>query len=193
MGIISEQLSMKKETALIVLLVVIAAFPRLDRIWDHPEFLADQGSAGVIIYESLKSRTVPLVGPAVSFGQRPGTLFYYLVGPPLVLSNFNPVAPAIFFALISLLGVYVLFLVGRQLWGFWLGWLMGLLYAVSPLLVAQNRTAWNPAPIPTLVILLIFCFIKIIRTVKVWFFSGGGLIAGGLVQHHYTNIYTMGV
>ena len=86
-------------TAAIVSICVLAGFLRLYGIGDHAEFLADQGSAGVVIYDWYKSGEIPLVGPTTSTGQRPGPAYYYLIALPFILSNFNPVVPAIVFAI----------------------------------------------------------------------------------------------
>ncbi|MFC1646651.1 glycosyltransferase family 39 protein [Patescibacteria group bacterium] len=177
---------------LIALILLIGAFLRLYRISDFTEFLGDQGSAGVVIYEAWKNKTIPLHGPAVSSGQYPGPFYYYLIAPWFIISGFNPVWPAIFFAILGVLGIYLLYRILEDLYGFRPAIFVSLIYAISPKIVETSRVMWNPTAIPFLVLLLVFSFIKICKG-KHKFFILAGLVNGLLVQLHYTNIYTLGV
>ncbi len=178
-------------TGLIALVLLVATFLRLWQISDHFEFLADQGSAGVVIYESWRDKTLPLVGPTMSTGQRPGPAYYYLIALPLILSGFHPVAPAIFFSLLGVVSVYLLFVIGERLFGSLAGISAAFIYAVSPLIVVQNRAMWNPTLIPFFVILLIFALVKIILDKKYLYWSLVGGILAVLLQLHYSNIFTL--
>lgn len=182
---------MKKRIVAVVLLLFVALVLRLYKIEEHTEFLGDQGSAGVVIYESFLNRTIPLLGPAVSTGQRPGPFFYYLIAPSLILFNFNPVAPAVFFAFLSVISVFLLWYLGTKLYSFWIGMALATFWAVSPLLVTQGRTFWNPSPIPILSAFLLFCFYKIHTERRYWYFLLIGFINAALVQLHYSNIISI--
>lgn len=182
---------MKVRTVLLIVLLSVAAFVRLYRIEALTEFLGDQGSAGVVIYESVKTRTLPLVGPKVSTGQRPGPFYYYLIAGPLLLSRFNPVASPIFFALLGVVSVWLLYVIGRSIFDTSTGIVIASLYALSPIMIAQNRTMWNPTAIPFLIILLIFSMYKIHNEQKFLYVILAGLCNGLLIQLHYSTVFTI--
>lgn len=182
---------MRIRTALLIILLSVAAFVRLYRIEELTEFLGDQGSAGVVIYESVQTRTLPLVGPKVSTGQRPGPFYYYLIAGPLLLSRFNPVAGAIFFALLGVLSVWFLYVIGSKMFDTSTGIVIASLYALSPVMITQNRTMWNPTAIPFLIILLVFAMYKMHNEQKLHYVILAGLCNGLLIQLHYTTVFTI--
>ena len=134
-----------------------------------------------------------MVGPTTSTGQRPGPAYYYLIALPFILSNFNPVVPAIVFAIFGVLTVYLLFWISRKLWGTHIALVVGLLYAVSPAIVAQNRNMWNPTLIPFFVTLLFIAMYKAWEEDKHQYLALGAFCAGILIQLHYSNVFTLGV
>lgn len=181
---------MRIRTALLVVLLFVAAFVRLYRIEELTQFLGDQGSAGVVIYESVRTRTLPLVGPKVSTGQHPGPFYYYLIAGPLLLSHFNPVVGAIFFALLGVVSVWFLYVIGSNMFDTSIGIVVASLYALSPTIISQNRTMWNPTAIPFLIIVLLFALYKIHNENKLHFIILAGLCNGLLIQLHYTTVFT---
>jgi hypothetical protein len=178
---------------LIIILLGTAAFLRLYRINALTQFLGDQGSAGVIIYNAWKTKTLPLVGPAVSTGEYPGPFYYYLVGLPFILTGFNPLAPAIFMALLGVLTVYLIYYLVSRLSGFWVGILAAFVWATSSLVVALDQTNWNPTTIPLFITLVLISMYQIWERKRYGFVILLFLADGILVQLHYTNIYTVAV
>lgn len=182
---------MKGHFKYLLVILFIAAFLRLYRIEALTVFLADQGSAGVIIFEAWKSKTLPLAGPAVSTGQRPGPFFYYLIAPAFILSNFNPIVPAMMMGLIGAAGVYLLYLLARDLFNQKTALILSGFWALSAHLVAQDRNLWNPTAIPFLVIWLLYALYQVVSRDRFQFIILTGLLNAALIQLHYTNIYTL--
>lgn len=178
-------------TVSIVIICILAGFLRLYGISDHTEFLADQGSAGVVIYDWYKTGVIPWVGPTVSTGQRPGPVYYYLIALPLILSNFNPVVPAITFAILGVVSVYLLYWLGQKLWGRAIGVIVASLYAVSPTIIAQNRNMWNPTLIPFFVTVLLVAFYHIWKEKQFNYLLLASFCVSVLLQLHYSNIFTL--
>lgn len=181
---------MKKRYIFIFGILIIALFLRLNHIAERTEFLGDQGSSGVVVYEAFKNRTLPLVGPAVSTGQRPGPFYYYLIAIPLIVTNFNPVAPAVLMSILGVLATVVIGYLGIKLFNIWIGYLIALLYTTSPLIVINDRNSWNPAPIPALVALLNLCFYQIYKGQRKYILFVA-FIDGLLIQLHYSNAVTI--
>ncbi len=180
---------MNKRLIFLVLLIVIAVFLRFWRIWELTEFLGDQGRTGIIIWNAWVHKIPPLVGPPVLSGQFLGPFFYYFISLPFVLSGFHPLAPALFIAAIGVFSVYIVFFLGKELFGFWVGAGIAGLYAVSPYIISSDRTLWEPNIIPFFILLYIFFVYRIYQKRKFSSFFSMGIIVGILVQLHYPNIF----
>jgi len=178
-----------RKSYIVIVLLLLAAFVRLYRIADYTEFLGDQGSAGMVIYQSLQEKALPLAGPIISTGQRPGPFFYYLSALPLILFRFNPIAPAVFMALIGVCAVYLLYLLASKLFTPTVAAGIAFLYALSPPIVGADRIWWNPTPIPFLVLLLLVAMYKIASEKKYEYFLLVGMTSGLAVQLHYTALF----
>ncbi len=176
-----------REHLLLILLLLIAAFLRLWRIADFTQFRGDQGVAGVVIYEALQNKQIPLTGPTVSTGELPGPAYYYLIALPLILSNFNPLVPAIMFAVLGVVTVALLYYLGSRMFGRAAGFLIAALYALSPPVVEKSRNMWNPTAIPFFVMLVLLAFYKIHKEKKLSYILLSACSIGILVQLHYTN------
>lgn len=174
-------------------ILLLAAFFRLWRIDSLTEFLGDQGSSGVIVYEAWQNKTLPLAGPTISTGQKPGPFYYYLIAPPLILTGFNPLAPAVWTALLGVAAVAIIYIVGVRLYSLPVGALLAFLYAVSPLVVKYARNNWNPTTIPVFILLLLYSMVKIREDNDDRYGILLGVCAGILIQLHYSNIFTVGV
>lgn len=183
-GLITE-----KNNIAIILLIVSSAFLRLYRIDAHTEFLGDQGRTGIEVYRLWIEGKLPLLGPQVLSGQHLGPLFYYLFGPAFILTHFNPLAPAVFMAFLGVGSVLILFYICKNLFGSLIGFFIALLYAVSPVLIRESRTLWDPNPIPFFVLLYIFSLYKIFTERKFQYFLLLGATVAALVQFHYPNLF----
>ncbi len=180
---------MKKRTILIVFLLLFAALLRFYRIQELTEFLGDQGRTGIIIWNAWTNKTLPLVGPPVLSGQYLGPFFYYFIAFPFILSNFDPLAPAIWIALFGILSVYLVFYLGEKLCNFWIGLGVASLYAASPYIIGSDRTLWEPNIIPFFVLLYILCLYLVRNERKFAAFFPMGILVGILVQLHYPNVF----
>lgn len=181
-----------KRNRILLTILSIAAFLRLWHIGRAMEFLGDQGSAAVVIMDAWQQKILPLVGPTVSLGIRPGPLYYYLIAPWLILSGFNPVSVSVFFAAVGVLTVWLLYLVSKRLCGRDVGLIVAGLYAISPAVVTASRMMWNPTAIPFFVVLMIFTVLKQRDTQQYRYAVLTGLMAGCLVQLHYTTLIVSG-
>lgn len=182
-------MSFKKKYYLsLIFLFIISSFFRLYRISSLTGFLGDQGRTGIVIYNAFVNKTFPLAGPPVLTGQHLGPFFYYIIAPVLVLFNFNPVSIAVFICLLDTISAVILFYIGTQLFGFSLGFLIALLYTVSPYLVTASRQIWEPTLIPFFVTILLFSFLKVYKEKKIAYTILTYSSLGILLQLHYPNI-----
>ena len=164
-----------------LLIVLISLFLRLFNIEWYAEFLGDQGRTGIVIYRAWQDKTFLLVGPTVLTGQHLGPIWYYFIGPFFILSGFNPLGGAIGMAFFGTLATVVLYILSRKLFGPLVGPLVALLWAVSPLIIRQDQTIWEPNIVP----LFVFLFLLGLKTRHFVLLWGA---TGVLVQLHIPNI-----
>lgn len=179
----------KLEFFFLGIVLAAAAFFRLWRIDQFTEFLGDQGRTGIIVYQALQNRSIPLVGPTVLTGQHLGPFFYYLIGPAFIVSRFNPVGPAVLMALVGVASVYLLVKITSELFGSLAGFAAGLLYAVSSGIVTAERVVWEPNLVPFFALLYLFLLMKVWSTRGRWVALCLGATVGILVQLHYPNVF----
>ncbi len=110
---------MNKRIIALFLVLLVAAFLRLYRLEAFTEFLGDQGRTGIIIWNAWNNKIFPLVGPPVLSGQYLGPFFYYFMAFPFILSHFNPLGPALWMAMLGILNVFLIFFLGKKLFGYW--------------------------------------------------------------------------
>lgn len=155
---------------ILLLILLIASFLRIDKIQNLMVFIGDQGWFYLSARNIFIENNIPLIGIASS---RPwlhqGPFWTYLLAPILWIFDFNPVSGAyisIFFGLLSVLGVYLL---GTTLFSRKVGFVSSLLYATSPLIVSHSRFPYHTSPIPLLAIIFIFSLYKIIKNKIIYF------------------------
>ena len=133
-----------KKNWLLILIILLAAFLRLYRIGDYMEFLGDQGRDVLIIRDFLKNGNLFFIGPQTSVGNMYlGPFFYYLITPSLLLSNFNPIGPAIFIALINIGAVFLSYWVGKKWFNKSTGLIAAFIFAISPVAIKYSTFIWN--------------------------------------------------
>src|SRR5258708_5541648 len=108
----------KVEFGILILILLVGAFSRLYKIDGYMTFLGDEGRDVIIVRRLLVEHHPPLIGPGTSIGNMYlGPAYYYMMAVPLFLTNFSPVGPAIFIALLGLITIFFLWYVTRQ----WIG------------------------------------------------------------------------
>lgn len=172
---------------LIVVLILFALFLRVYNISRTTEFLGDQGRDGLAIREFIEDGKFPVVGPTVGAGHYTGPFYYYLIAPSFILFKDNPVAPAIEMSIISVVAILLFLHVTMLLFGFSIAYEVSLFWALSPLMIIQDRRLWNPTPVPFFVLLLIASLVWIVKEKKYWAFLTSALAAAALIQLHYVN------
>jgi 4-amino-4-deoxy-L-arabinose transferase-like glycosyltransferase len=141
----------------LILIIATASFFRLYRIGDYAEYLGDQGRDLIIIRNFLVNRDLFFIGPQTSIGNMYlGPYFYYLISPSLLLSNFHPLGPIVFTALLGVLTVYLVYRVALVWFNRHTALLSSLLYAVSPVVIRYTTFSWNPNILPLFSLLFIY-------------------------------------
>jgi len=175
-----------KKNWLVIIILIIAAFFRLYRISDYMEFLGDQGRDVVIIKDFLKNGNLFFIGPQTSIGNMYlGPYYYYLISPALLIANYNPVGPAVFIALLSILTAYLIYYYSKVWFGIAVGLIASFLYAVSPTVIKYSNFSWNPNIMPIFALLFIYFLYKTFELKKYHFLIYSVLAFIMCLNSHY--------
>jgi 4-amino-4-deoxy-L-arabinose transferase and related glycosyltransferases of PMT family len=175
---------------LAVLVLLISAFTHFYRIDQTYIFQNDEGRDALIAYKMIDTQRPILLGPETSVGNMYlGPFYYYLITPSLWLAGLDPVGPAAMIGLLGLLTTGLLIVLGNRHWGYTVGIIAGLFYALSPVMVHYSRSSWNPNAVPFFATLLLLLYPYRSHIAKVSF----GLITGILFQLHYVALIMPGL
>lgn len=174
---------------LVIVILLIASFLRLYRISDYMEFLGDQGRDVTIIKDFLKNGNLFFIGPQTSIGNMYlGPYFYYLIAPSLLLSNFSPIGPAVFIALINIATVALIFFVAKKWFDLKTAYISAFLYAISPVVIKFSNFIWNPNIMPFFALLFIYFFFETISKHNYKYFIYASLAFIMVMNSHYLGL-----
>ena len=155
---------LKSKSLLVFVILLISTFLNLYRIRDLMLFFGDAARDYLVAKDMIISGTIPLVGiPSSVVWLHQGPLSIYLIGLSFILSNFNPIAPAILYAILGVLGTYLVYKLGSLYFNSSVGLISALFYATSPLVVINARMPYHTSPIPVLASLffiLLHCLVS---------------------------------
>jgi 4-amino-4-deoxy-L-arabinose transferase-like glycosyltransferase len=171
----------------IISIIFIGAFLRLYKISLYMTFLGDEGRDVLIVKRMIVDGKWTLLGPTASVGGFfMGPIYYYFMAPFLWLWHLNPVGPAIMVALFGIATIYLVYYIGKRIFGNSVGLIAASLYAISPLVISYSRSSWNPNVIPFFSILLFYLLWDVVSHGHWNRLFWIGLILGIGLQLHYT-------
>lgn len=184
----------KRPIFLILLFIfVLGVFLRFYRIEENFVFSGEVGHNLLAIKNAYESRSVPLLGPPTSHPWLSfGPLFYWLYGPVLIASSFNPLSHAYFGAFLSVVLLIVNFIVIKQLFRERVATFSTFLIAISPLFMEFARNARFFAIVTLLVYPFVFLLYKIYHGGKKYRFWLG-LVYGAMFSFHFTPLMLLPV
>lgn len=152
---------MKSSKTLLILILILATFLRFYLLRDLHPFIADQGWF-YLSARDLLSGNFPLVGITASYTWlHQGALWTYMLAPLLLIFNYDPVGGAYLSAALGVLGVFMIYVVGKTLFkSEEMGLISAALLAASPLSIAFSRTPYHTSPISLAVLVFIFALYK---------------------------------
>ena len=178
-----------KKHWLLVTILILASFFRLYQISGYMEFLGDQGRDVTIIKDFLQHGNLFFIGPQTSIGNMYlGPWFYYLIAPSLFLSNYNPIGPAIFIALLNIATVFLIYFVGKHWFSRQVGLISAFLFAISPVVIKYSNFIWNPNIMPFFSLLFIYFFFESFQSKKYHYFLYASLAFIMVINSHYLGL-----
>jgi|GEM_PF-660018 len=169
-------------------IVFLATFLRVFRLTELSEFLGDQGRTMLVMKDFLEGGVIPLSGPTTLSGHALGPVFYYLLAPGYLVSG-GVIGVTYWIAILGAVSVFVLYETVRRMFGIHQARVVSLLYAVSPFIVASDRTIWEPNLVPLFAILFLYLLYRAHHEMKPNLWLGLGATVGVLLQLHYPNIF----
>ena len=153
------------------------------------EFLGDQGRDVIIIKDFWQNGNLFFIGPQTSTGNMYlGPWFYYLIAPSLLVSNFSPVGPAIFIALLNILTIYMLYFIGNKWFSKSTGLISAFLFAISPVVIKYSNFIWNPNIMPLFSLLFVYFFFESFNSKKFHYFIYASLSFVMVINSHYLGL-----
>lgn len=183
-----------KEIIVVTVILLIGAFLRLFRISEYMHFYGDEGRDLIIVRNLLVNKDLILIGPGTSVGNMYlGPLYYYLIAPALLLSNYHPVGPAIFVAILGVVTIYLTYLLSKKWFGVFPAIIAALLYAIAPTVIKYSNFSWNPNVTPFFSILSIYLIDKINLKKQNWLLIPALASFAFVLQSHYMGIFLLPV
>ena len=136
-------------TRLLILMTLslffVAFSLRLMKLLTGYPFADDHARDVRIVMEHIEESKPFVLGPKASVGNifvQP--LYYYLIAIPLWVSQGNPVSASLLVVFVDSLTPVLLLAIGMIIFSKSAGFLMGLLYALSPFAIIYGSFAWSP-------------------------------------------------
>ncbi len=176
---------------ILVVLLLGGGFLRLWNFRNTLEFLGDQGRDVIVASRIFRDHDLVLIGPVTSTGDMYlGPLYYYFMVPFLFLSFPNPIGPAYAVAALSILTIFLMYQLGKEIVGQKAAILGAFFFAFSSVAVRFARFSWNPNPAPLLSIIFIWALCRA-RLKSHWYFVLAAACIAILIQLHYVALLTV--
>ncbi|OGH13376.1 MAG: hypothetical protein A3H50_02470 [Candidatus Levybacteria bacterium RIFCSPLOWO2_02_FULL_37_10] len=185
--------SISKVHLLLTAILLVGFFLRVFKLSELMVFIGDQGWFYLSARDLLLTGKIPLVGITSSHAWlHQGPYWTYIVAFLFWIFNFNPLAPAYFTAFLGALTIWLIYKVSKELFSEKIGLISAVIYATSPLIIANDRFAYHTSPIPFFTLIFIFSVYKWIKGNYV-FFAPALISLGVLYNFELATVSVFGV
>ncbi len=147
---------------LLSIILFFAIFARVYNVSNNLGFYFDQGRDAMVIWNFWKNGNIFLIGPTTGIaGIFRGPWYYGLITPFYISGQGDPVFPAVFLSLTTVLAIFFLFLIAKELVNREAGLIAATIAAFSYYIVVHSRWLSNPAPMLLISTLLLWTMIQI--------------------------------
>ena len=171
--------------ASLVFILLVAAALRLTRL-GLVEFKFDEATTARSALEIAREGRFPAVGMISSQGPRNPPLMGYLLALPFALSR-DPRLAAGFIASLGVVAVGLTYWIGRAYFGWAVGAIASLFFAVSPWAVFHSRKIWAEN-VPVITLLFVAALLGMVVRRKPWTLVGAMVAAACLVGLHLAGL-----
>lgn len=142
--------------------------------------------------DMILTHTIPLVGiPSSVTWLHQGPISVYGIGLSFFVSNFNPVAPGIFFGLLGAFTTVLLFKLVNDYFGEKTAMISTALFATSPMVVVNARMPYHTSLIPLFTVIFFLILLKALHNQK--YIPALFLAFGLLLQVELSNIVVLAI
>ncbi len=184
--LVTTFLKLNKKIFLLLLILLLGAALRLYRIEQTFIFSGEVGHNLLAIKNAILTKQLPLIGPPTSHPWLSfGPLFYWIYGPVLVLSKFNPLSHAYFGVFISLGMIVANYYVVRRFFSSKVALLSSYLMAISPLFLSFTRGARFFFIVTLLIYPFLYYLLRICKGNRKYFFHVS-FVFGCMLSFHFS-------
>lgn len=170
--------------------VFVSLFINTYRLDSLMLLIGDAGRDYLAARDMIVFHKIPLVGiPSSVPWLHQGPISIYGIGLSFIFSNFNPIAPGIFFGIIGAVTTYLVYLLGKKYFNENVGTIACLLYSSSPIVVVNARMPYHTSLIPFFATLFFLIFYK--STENKRFLPLSFLFFGLMLQVELSNIIVL--
>ncbi len=167
---------------LLLIILSLALFIRVYRLDQLLGFYYDQGRDALVIWDLIHKGKLFLIGPTTGIaGVFRGPWYYWLITPFYFLGLGDPVWPAVFLAITTVVALYLLYKLGKTIGGVETGILAAILGSFSVAFVFAARWLSNPTPMFLISMVLIYA-LYLVTQGKNWAWIVVGLSLGMAMQ-----------
>lgn len=170
--------------AVIVLAVFFRTYNYLGRIYIH----ADNAWLIQVSRYSFDNLKIPLVGPFSSAGPFFYGPWYFWIFGLLTILPLGILTHWYMMTLISLFSIYLIFGIGREIGGKWVGASAAFFAAISTAHVNNSFDVWSPALIPFLVTLILVFLLRFAKASKLLDLFVISFLVGLAITIHFQSI-----
>lgn len=157
-----------KANLLLFSILALAFFVRIYRIGELLGFWYDQGRDALVIWDFWHKGKLFLVGPMMgATGIFRGPWYYWLISPFYVLGRGDPLWPTYFLIATSIVSIFLLYKLGREIGGVKAGLVAAFIASVSYYVVGASRWLSNPTPMLLVSTLLVWAVFRLLEK-KIW-------------------------
>jgi 4-amino-4-deoxy-L-arabinose transferase-like glycosyltransferase len=191
LGLRKEVVSDKLHYLALLAVLMLAFFLMTYRLSELLGFWYDQGRDALVIWDLWHKGKLFLIGPMMGFtGMFRGPWYYWLIAPFYLLGGGDPLWPAYFLVILSIIALVVLYLIVKEVGGKNAGLLAVFIASISYYIVHAARWLSNPTPMLLISVVLIWFVFKYLEN-KDWtlpviaFLIGMGLNFGAAGELFY--------
>lgn len=185
--------SISKVHVLLTTILLVGSFLRIFKLNEFMTFIGDQGWFYLSARDMLLTGKIPLVGITASHTWlHQGPYWTYILAIIFKIFSFNPLAPAYFTAILGTLTIWLVYKVLKEFFSEKIGLISAVIYATSPLIIANDRFAYHTSLIPLFTLIFIYFIYKWLKGNPV-FFAPALISLGILYNFELATISLFGV
>ncbi|HET7098648.1 MAG TPA: glycosyltransferase family 39 protein [Patescibacteria group bacterium] len=195
---------------LLILIIFLGVFLRLYKLNTNFLFGSDQSEDIYSVKELFKTvasgdfSKLPIIGeagtylvdeniPVSNYRVYSGVFFIYLLLPVGVITSFNPAGMVSFFAIVNIISIFVIYLIGKNLFNTKTGLIAAFLFSTSHFMNVYSRAIWTPSLVPAFVVFALYLFVLIKSNNKLWLWPIFLFLTSAMSQIHDSGYYYMGL